>query len=694
MRARSRIWQKLAARGRFSVQTKAIIDGKEYVQISAPKISRQSMPSVLSIGNCCNASLELNVLLEEGEVIPEGAEIVIKSRLYEGDDEDGKVSEWLPFGTFYIDHRDDEYEGLVKITAFDAMLKASQKFVADDNFNTYGWPKPMKDVVEYIADRLGVGVDPRTCIKTGNDYKIPLPSEYTVMQVLGYIAQCHGGNWIITEENMLRLVPLVQIPSDSFKIISADFEDIIVPPEHNLVWKHPTEAGLADLTTNSVAKVAITSKAARKYHIVDEEGKHIVTRDGYTLVWAKDGDLYAVNGIIRVPVVKGKLSTSPSITVSNVIASQTKTVLVTGEESDSASEQAITSSFQATKGNAAGETLNAGDCPYMTQQICDDLFTEYNGLVYAPYTATSAVYDPAVEIGDQIKIGGKVSSVIYNENIVLNTGFSADLVLPAKDESVKSEYKYNPEGAKLQDLIKSVRTSITRLDNSIQLKIDRLSEETDGKYDAVIEMFADYTKTGDLITQINMSADVISLKSGRLQITSGNFLLDKDGNVTVKNGTFQGTVKTGTSSEGSGATLGNGTLKLQYNDTDFLSIYAGAWGAGSGHPVTGGIMKCENYLAFLDESSNFYFAINTGGNPAGWTDDLLFFGTSYFNNDITVKSTASINLGGNTLSFSGNYVDFSGGIQATNIFFEDAPCSGTSSKSLSAILAYLERKIG
>lgn len=695
MRARSKIWTKLAARGEFTVQTKAIINGKEYTAISAPKIDRQTMPSALSIGNCCNASLEFGILLEdENDSIPAGAEVVIKSRLFNV----SSVSEWLEFGTFYIDKREDAYNGLVNVVAYDAMLKTEQDFIDDDNYNTLGWPITMKAAVEMIAERIGVDIDPRTCIKTGADYVIPLPTGLTVRQVLGYIAACHGGNWIITEENMLRLVPLMQVPNKTYKIISADYEDIVTNSGETLVWKKSTDELVADLTDRNVAKVAITDKARTDYNIVDEAGNHIVTKDGYTLIWGTDGDIYAVNGIINVPVVMGELSTGSSVVISDVVATRTVAVSVNAsdEDSDSTEVQNVTTAFSATNGDKSGETLDAGDSPYMTQQICDDLYEEFNGLVYAPYTATKTVYDPATEIGDQIKIGDKVFSVIYNASITLNLAFTSDLSLPAKEEST-SEYPYNSELSKVSDQNLKLQSAIERLDNSVRISVKTLSDNLAADelhYDAVLETKIGEDENDKIVSMINASADVISLKAGRLQITSGNFLLDKDGNITVKNGTFQGTVQTGTSSDGSGAALGNGTLKLQYNDTDFLSIYAGAWGASAGQPVTGGIMKCENYLAFLDTSGGFYFAINTGGNPAGWTDDLLFFGTSYFNDDISVKASSTISLGQHTLSFNGSTVTFSSGITAGNLIFEDAPCSGTSAKSLSAILAYLEKKIG
>jgi hypothetical protein len=269
----------------------------------------------------------------------------------------------------------------------------------------------------------------------------------------------------------------------------------------------------------------------------------------------------------------------------------------------------------------------------------------------------------------------------------LNIAFTSDLSIPAQEES-SSEYPYNPESAKVQDLLKSVQTSILRLDNSIKLQVSRLEEADDEHYDAVIELLADYTKTGELVTKINASADVITLTGGRLVITTGNFLLDKQGNVTINNGTFKGTVSTGTSTEGSGATLGNGVLSLESNSTTYLKIYAGAWGK-----LTGGIMKCENYLAVVDPSGGFVFAINTGGDPNKFSEGILCFDDCYFDSDINVKSSATVQLGSNQITFSGNYIGCDSSIQASGFTFTDAPLSNTTAKSLSACLEHLENRI-
>lgn len=51
--------------------------------------------------------------------------------------------------------------------------------------------------------------------------------------------------------------------------------------------------------------------------------------------------------------------------------------------------------------------------------ICNDLYSMLHGIEYEPFTAPDAVFDPATELGDQVKIGDKVHSSIYSMDALL-----------------------------------------------------------------------------------------------------------------------------------------------------------------------------------------------------------------------------------------------------------------------------------
>ena len=414
MRKRSDIWVKLAQRD-CSMETKAVIGDKTYTAISAPKINRSLMSSPLSVGNCISATLGLSILTDD--VLDAKVPIVIKGRLTDGQ----SVSEWLPFGTFFINQK-SSYKGLWTVSCYDAMLKANQSYLSADDDGT-GWPKTMDDVVAEIAYRIGVSVDHRTVLNTGDDYTVPCPTGLTMMQVLGYIGGCHGGNWIITEDNALRLVPLGNSPSEVSRIEQTSGQ---VTPE--------------SVITNS-------------HYITDDEGLPIVTTDGFYLVWAEDGYVSAVDGLATVNAVLGSLDIGTSVTV-------------TGVSMSNGSSEAFSA------GDTAGVgTIKIESNPYATQGICDSLYSKYVGYVYAPYTATKAIYDPAAELGDQLVIGDMVSSVLYTATLNMDIRFVSNISAPNSEE-LTEEYPYLTEYKKLAQTTAALNASIKETAEDLAGRVD------------------------------------------------------------------------------------------------------------------------------------------------------------------------------------------------------------------------------
>lgn len=131
---------------------------------------------------------------------------------------------WLQKGVFYIDTREtDRITGITTIHGYDAMLKAEQMFLTEQTEDD--WPKPMSEVVAEIAERMGVTVDSRTVVS--DTFQAEYPLDYTMREVLGYIAVAHAGNWIMTDAGELRLIGLADIPDETFYLV-ADNGDLLL----------------------------------------------------------------------------------------------------------------------------------------------------------------------------------------------------------------------------------------------------------------------------------------------------------------------------------------------------------------------------------------------------------------------------------------------------------------------------------
>lgn len=158
-------------------------------------------------GNATTAHLTISLYADE---IPRSATIKRYIRLKNGE----QVSEWLPKGVFFTNTRtvDDDYW---TVEAYDAMRKFEQVWEPDQSLE---FPMTMPAAVDEFCRLTGVELDERT--ELNSSYYIDYPAnEYTYRNELCYIAAAHCGNWIITDEGKLLLVPLMSTPEETSYLV-------------------------------------------------------------------------------------------------------------------------------------------------------------------------------------------------------------------------------------------------------------------------------------------------------------------------------------------------------------------------------------------------------------------------------------------------------------------------------------------
>lgn len=490
MRHRSKEWTKLAARGQFNFDARAVIAGKEYYRIAAPQISHNLATDPLSIGNCNAASLKLTVLLEEGESIPEAAEVKIIGRLTDLDITTS--TEVLPFGTYWVDTC-AQTENLYTLTCYDAMLKTSQAMV-DETSKKADWPKTMTQVVQEIAARIGVGIDPRTRINQGPNYMVPYPEAYTMQQVLGWIGACNGGNWTITDEGLLRLVALTAPPDETYHIVDSDYNDIVTAGGDALVW------AMSDDSTAAVPEIGlpVESPIQQSYPIVDDKFNRIKTSDGFLLVYDEAGSIQAEQGLLHIPIVRGDLSTGKRLKVSGV--------LMTDEDGNSYA-----------KGDDSGFVIEIDGCPYACAGICTDLYKMLDGVEYEPFTAPDAAFDPAAELGDQVEIGDKVHSSIYEMNVTLDIGYACTISAPTNSEATRQYPYLKGKDKKIEDALKNAEKAQADVD-ALEPRVTK-AEASIVQTETEISLRATKEELSDAVTDAKAYADA-QLKISAEEISS------------------------------------------------------------------------------------------------------------------------------------------------------------------------------
>ena len=455
MQTTSETWKSLWANGNAWLETKAVIAGVEYTDISAPVINRAAMQGGLGVGNAVSASLSLAVRTTDD--IPKSAPVEILMRLTDGT----TSSEWLPAGAFYISKRArDPVAGVQSFECYDALLKGNaaldevpwttengEQITTEDDvpimFNAF-YPRDMASLVTDIAIMLGVELDARTVINTGAEYVVSNPAAgATIRDLLGTVAAAHGGNWIITPEGKLRLVP----------VISA--------------------SGAAAAT---------------------EDVADIVGKVGSIYV----GDSAIISGV-------------------RYTAGEAEPVLI---------------------GDETGVIIDVS-LPYA---LAHNLAQALIGTTYQPYTMSGAIYDPAAELGDYVRSGSDVASVLYSEAALLGPAFRGDIAAPEPSE-IADEFPYI--GASAKALTEAKAYAVEKATEATEQLNDALTQEeifnrlTDNGgeqglilYNGKLYLNASYIQTGTMVADVikggTMTLGGLNNVSGKMQI------LDVFGNVGGK----------------------------------------------------------------------------------------------------------------------------------------------------------------
>lgn len=175
-----------------------------------------------------------------------------------------------------------------------------------------------------------------------------------------------------------------------------------------------------------------------------------------------------------------------------------------------------------TAGDTDGCVLTIEGNPYATQQIVRDLFDRYYGYQYAPFTAAKALYDPALELGDRVNVKGKVTSVLYSQDITLSGAFRGDIKAPESNE-VTSEYPYTSpatlevkrEVAKAKSEIRQTTDSITARVESVEGQATQIQQTVDG---ITLEVTEQAGADGEVYARISLGIGP-NKYSGLIQMT-------------------------------------------------------------------------------------------------------------------------------------------------------------------------------
>lgn len=233
-----------------------------------------------TIGRVCSATMTVAIRPIENTTIPKAARVLAYCRLTS---QDGSITtDWKLIGKFNISSRSGTK--ILTLKCRDDMIKAGQTYL-DKADPTLNWPVQQSVVVNDIARIMGVSLDDRTVIHTGTDYRAQSPgTEALISEVLSYIGVCNGGNWIITEEGKLRLIPFASPSRTAQQALGT---------AHN--------GYIEDGIDTVVSRVTLTDKEDKTYTAGDDTGIEITGYSPYANQTVTDALLTALSGAVYRP---------------------------------------------------------------------------------------------------------------------------------------------------------------------------------------------------------------------------------------------------------------------------------------------------------------------------------------------------------------------------------------------------------
>ena len=198
-------WETLFG-GAHKTEYKLVIGGVEYTEdyIQEPPRLTRPLMDVPAIGKVCSATLVATVRERADVTIETAAEVYFYCRLKNNTTQ----TDWVPLGRFLVSSR-SKGEGVITLTCRDFMLKTGRTYFDKTSFTE--WPQSYADVAADIAQIIGVELDPRNSFPTGEAFMVDAWGDDTLMsEVLAGIGAGSAGNWVMTGDGKLRLVPFIK----------------------------------------------------------------------------------------------------------------------------------------------------------------------------------------------------------------------------------------------------------------------------------------------------------------------------------------------------------------------------------------------------------------------------------------------------------------------------------------------------
>lgn len=298
MRTFSALWQAYQAdpAPTWSYAYQCVIDGQVYTDAEISTFSKAGglIANDFSLGNFPSIGFSISVIQKTGVTVSKNAKVEPYVRIVGGSGN----TDWYRLGVFFIDNRKKLSGGKMQFECYDRALFLDIPFLQDgEQLDDY--PMQMDTAMARIYTKLGAALDSRCTIS--HTMVIEYPNDMTMRQVAAMIAGAHGGNFIMTDEDFLRLV----IPGYSTLVAAIDGSNAV-----------KTYAGNDPVTYDSVAMIYTEDGAYYEAGTGDNELE-------ITNYWATqpmcDAVQAAINGYAYTPYHAQEADLDPSVELGDYI---------------------------------------------------------------------------------------------------------------------------------------------------------------------------------------------------------------------------------------------------------------------------------------------------------------------------------------------------------------------------------------
>lgn len=511
MQSVSQLWTDILSDSKHKTDYKIVINGVEYGQDSLIELESECdifSGSAPVVGQCISARMKASLYLPINS-IPRQSECKLYTRLTLG----SLASEWIEQGTFFIDKRLHDRAGKLTLQTFDAMRKGDKRMYISDG-EQEEWPKTDIDVVEIIAeDFLGVNIHPSVYDIVTNAYEVQYPGYgdggYTAREVLGFIGAMYAGNWIIDDNNYLKLLTLDRFAQRK----SGTGVEFDLNPQTGIL--HVVYPENYDGPTFSL----------------DATNGHIFVSypedyDGPEFVLLDDGTIVAV-------------AYSPDFEISDDLAENFESLI----PFQKISRVTINVGTDETTGDpiyyTSGDDTEAEftiECPWGTQAMCDAILTQLSSWIYLPYNLTNVVFDPCFELWDCIHVqeDDLFTGITAYRRYFHPELYSADISATGEDE-IDSEYPY--ESAQQREIKRTTATTRARLivnSNMIAAEVIRATNAESGLSDDIDDAKVELNENmSDMAAVINQTIveerTALEIQAGQIEASVTQVMQDLEG---------------------------------------------------------------------------------------------------------------------------------------------------------------------